>query len=322
MSSIPCQGDYWYKYCNLLLDKLLTRAWLKLNCNQLREIAGVVRSEGTRGAILRLQKILQNIEASTSEPGLFGDDNVTDGILPTVEEADHIDPDVQYVLDLFRFTCEMLGKGIPQRKNSERDVDVFIKTHIFSCFDDILDRHFGDMVSRASRDRRMEALDAPDHTEGFHIDWLFTRHDLAKDLPWGREFSLCERAGSKVENEKKVLSNTLKVQKTLKDLSSEVSPPQGVVPSQNLFFTLVQNFSCQDFCPPGSLFVLFSLYMWELGFIRQSNLPTSTYRQPSMRLEVSSKYLESCCKAGKEKFADGRVVMAGRLQEFRTPTKA
>ncbi|GET61601.1 protein NYNRIN-like [Rhizophagus irregularis DAOM 181602=DAOM 197198] len=37
------------------------------------------------------------------------------------------------------------------------------------------------------------------------------RHDLAKDMTWGREFSLCERAGSKIENNRKILDNTLKV---------------------------------------------------------------------------------------------------------------
>jgi hypothetical protein len=37
-------------------------------------------------------------------------------------------------------------------------------------------------------------------------------------MTWGREFSLCERAGSKIENNRKILDNTLKVQKTLKDM--------------------------------------------------------------------------------------------------------
>ncbi|CAG8610366.1 916_t:CDS:2, partial [Paraglomus occultum] len=44
------------------------------------------------------------------------------------------------------------------------------------------------------------------------------KHDLAKDLTWGREFLLCERAGSKIENGRKILDNTLKVQKTLQDM--------------------------------------------------------------------------------------------------------
>ncbi|CAB4403767.1 unnamed protein product [Rhizophagus irregularis] len=47
---------------------------------------------------------------------------------------------------------------------------MFIKRHIFACFDDILDTHFGEMVFRSSRDRRNEATDAPDKVEGFHPD--------------------------------------------------------------------------------------------------------------------------------------------------------
>ncbi|CAG8491561.1 9633_t:CDS:2 [Paraglomus occultum] len=193
-----------------------------LNSNQLCEVAKIVKPEGTRGAILRLQKISDNIKEEAFEPGLFGDDNVDDNTpCPCpVQETDYMNPDVQYILDLLRFTFEMLEKGIPQRKNSERDIDVFIKTHIFSCFDGVLDRHFGDMVSRASRRRRVEAVDAPNKAEGFHVDWLFTKHDLAKDVPWGHEFSLCERAGSKVENDKKVDLHTLRVQKTLRDMHS------------------------------------------------------------------------------------------------------
>ncbi|PKK75588.1 hypothetical protein RhiirC2_736253 [Rhizophagus irregularis] len=74
------------------------------------------------------------------------------------------------------------------------------------------------MVSRSSRDRRSEASDAPDKVEGFHLDWMFTKHDLGIDISYGREFSLCERAGSKVDNDTKNFSDILKVLKTLRDM--------------------------------------------------------------------------------------------------------
>lgn len=32
------------------------------------------------------------------------------------------------------------------------------------------------MVSRASRDRRAGAMDAPETAEGYHLDWMFTVH--------------------------------------------------------------------------------------------------------------------------------------------------
>ncbi|CAG8734344.1 4712_t:CDS:2, partial [Rhizophagus irregularis] len=64
----------------------------------------------------------------------------------------------------------------------------------------------GETVPRASRDRRKKAMNASSDAE-VHSQ----RHDLAKDMTWGREFSLCERAGSKIENNRKILDNTLKV---------------------------------------------------------------------------------------------------------------
>ncbi|CAJ0837619.1 9976_t:CDS:2, partial [Entrophospora sp. SA101] len=68
----------------------------------------------------------------------------------------------------------------------------------------------GDMVSCSSRERHISAIDAPENVKGYHLDWMFTRHDLGHHLAWGREFSVCEQAGPKIENDKKVLDNTLK----------------------------------------------------------------------------------------------------------------
>ncbi|CAG8553479.1 16505_t:CDS:2, partial [Funneliformis mosseae] len=54
-------------------------------------------------------------------------------------------------------------------------------------------------------------LSIEDHTNA-------DKHDLGKELCWGQKFLLCERTGSKSEDIRKVLLNTLKVQKTLKDM--------------------------------------------------------------------------------------------------------
>ncbi|CAB4495044.1 unnamed protein product [Rhizophagus irregularis] len=50
----------------------------------------------------------------------------------------------------FRIIGEIIymRNDLPQQQNSERDIDMFIKRHIFSCFDTILDSHFGEVVSR------------------------------------------------------------------------------------------------------------------------------------------------------------------------------
>ncbi|CAG8453341.1 11186_t:CDS:2 [Funneliformis mosseae] len=35
------------------------------------------------------------------------------------------------------------------------------------------------MVSRASRDRRVRAIDTPETTEGYHMDWMFTNEAIS-----------------------------------------------------------------------------------------------------------------------------------------------
>ncbi|CAB5367681.1 unnamed protein product [Rhizophagus irregularis] len=62
-------------------------------------------------------------------------------------EIDYLDEDVAYIFDLIRFAVLF-----------------------FSCLDDIMDRHFGEAVSRASRARRDKACEGD---EGIHLDWLF-----------------------------------------------------------------------------------------------------------------------------------------------------
>ncbi|CAG8467813.1 9165_t:CDS:10 [Funneliformis caledonium] len=189
----------------------------KLTTKQLKKIAKTVKPNGIHGSVLEIRNILTSSEVEESNPFLIVE-NKDESNKNLIREEDHLNKDVSYILELLRYTYEMIDIGIPQRHNSERDIDVFIKSTIFSCFNGIVDRHFGETVSRASRDRRRKAIDASSDVEGYHIDWLFTRHDLAKDMTWGREFSLCERAGSRIENHKKILDNTLKVQKTLKDM--------------------------------------------------------------------------------------------------------
>ncbi|CAG8438501.1 hypothetical protein GLOIN_2v1775768 [Rhizophagus irregularis DAOM 181602=DAOM 197198] len=68
-------------------------------------------------------------------------------------------------------------------------------------------RFAGEAVSRASRARRDKACEGD---EGIHLDWLFN-HELGAKESWNHEFSLCERAGSVIDNTMKIFSNTLKL---------------------------------------------------------------------------------------------------------------
>ncbi|RUS20196.1 hypothetical protein BC937DRAFT_86195, partial [Endogone sp. FLAS-F59071] len=91
----------------------------------------------------------------------------------------------RYIFELLRYTCEWISESIASRHNSERDIDMFVKSHIFSCLKGVTDQHLA------------SALDSPDNAEGYHVDWMFTRHDLSNA---------------------KIDSDTLKLQKTLRDM--------------------------------------------------------------------------------------------------------
>ncbi|CAG8712818.1 8122_t:CDS:2 [Gigaspora margarita] len=151
----------------------------KLDNDQLRTIGEIVRPKGTYGAILELQKLLKNKkEQNASElDNLFEDendfnkeDNGDHKEILSLTLEDHTNPDIAFIFDLIRYISEV--------------------------------------VSRASRNRQAEAINAPSNAEGYHLDWMFM----------GREFSLCEHTGSKMEDMPKILLNTLKVQKTLRDM--------------------------------------------------------------------------------------------------------
>ncbi|RUO95615.1 hypothetical protein BC936DRAFT_143616, partial [Jimgerdemannia flammicorona] len=186
----------------------------KLDWEQLKSVGNIVKVNGIKGAVQEVRRMSKDLE---NEQSWFDDEVDEMPALFDLKEEDCLENDVGYIFELLRYACEWIKKSIPQRHNSERDVDVFVKTHIFSCLDDITDQHFGEMVSRASRDRRANARDSLDNAEGYHVDWMFTRHDLSNES-WGQEFSMCERAGSKLENKSKILSDTLRVQKTIRDM--------------------------------------------------------------------------------------------------------
>ncbi|RUS28801.1 hypothetical protein BC938DRAFT_481434 [Jimgerdemannia flammicorona] len=269
----------------------------ELDSNQLREVAEVVRPEGTIGAIKRLRKISEGIKESTFEPGLFDDEPMDKAPCTClVKETDYMDPDVQYIFDLLRFTCEMLAKGIPQRKNSERDIDIFIKTHIFSCFDGVLDRHFGDMVSRASRKRRIEAIDVRRD-----ITWI----GYLRNMTWPKirrgvgNFHFVSAQVRKLKMIGKFSQIPLRSKRPLGICTAtllELSQPQEVERFRNQSCMLVLNFSRLDSCRRGSSSMSFSLSTWGPDSIHQLGSQSLISRRLMMRLGALSKLLGLCCK--------------------------
>ncbi|RUP50457.1 hypothetical protein BC936DRAFT_139032, partial [Jimgerdemannia flammicorona] len=219
----------------------------KLNDSQLQSIGRIVLIEGVRGAVKQTLHLVGNAMASV-EPSLNDDESDNDGknifsrrktvTMPTFAIS-LICCDIEYtamfilrVLDYIPnsrpavrcwtkgFLREIIRNGtliLPSRH-------IYFPARITSLINTInthassMDHSSGEIVSRASRNRRTLAIGASKNAEGYHVDWLFSRHDLSKDSVWGREFSLCERAGSTVENRQKISSDTMKVQKTLRDM--------------------------------------------------------------------------------------------------------
>ncbi|CAG8641243.1 5411_t:CDS:2 [Funneliformis mosseae] len=314
----------------------------KLDNEQIRKIGEMVKYEGILGAVCELRKIIQNIEELNLEDSdLFDDEPTNNKTLSFVlEEYDYLDKEVGYILELVRYTCEMLGKKF-RNEISERDIDMFIKRHIFACFDDILDTHFGEMVSRSSRDRRSEATDAPDRVEGFHLDWMFTRHDLGKDKSYGREFSLCERAGSKIDNDTKNFSDILKVLKTLRDMHRSLVKAIAIESGGALSKQVLN--ACNKLIMPGfasSWFYLRAVLIiyvgggfyasFELG---KFDIPTSydelwkLTKIARIMLQIKkllrftvSRFKRIMERAEKEKFLPGKVTII-EAKETRTPNK-
>ncbi|CAG8808050.1 18185_t:CDS:2, partial [Racocetra persica] len=97
----------------------------------LQKVAKTVLHYGVYGAIINIRKIL-------STPNETEDENPF--LIPQLLKS-------QWLIMLFKKkiwiiqTYEMINKKIPQRENSERDIDVVFKSHMFSCFDNIMDLH-------------------------------------------------------------------------------------------------------------------------------------------------------------------------------------
>src|SRR5438552_1248243 len=100
--------------------------------------------------------------------------------------------------------------------------------------------------------------------------WIMQR--LSLDLPWDREFSLCEPTGYKIENDCKFFSNTLKVQKALRNMH------RALAKSDLYLVECFKSWSCvfaRSFLCPNSyhiafLTVSFLLSTWKVGSIHRS----------------------------------------------------
>ncbi|CAO3689714.1 unnamed protein product [Umbelopsis vinacea] len=169
------------------LDAGVERCFKSLNQlsqQDLIEVAKIIRLHGISGGIAQIRKVsMSNPTKPTTEFKFFNDDSSQFNI-----EGDLIKTED---LEIEEFATSW------KPCDTERDTDMFLKRYLFQCLNDVVDTHFGEAVSRASRKRRKQSLGATKTTEGYHLDWLFTSHEVGRDLAYGREFGFCETAGSK-----------------------------------------------------------------------------------------------------------------------------
>ncbi|RUP44147.1 hypothetical protein BC936DRAFT_149875, partial [Jimgerdemannia flammicorona] len=206
----------------------------------------------------------------------------------------------------------------------------------------LMDHSSGEIVSRAYRNRRTLAIGASKNAEGYRVDWLFTRHDLSKDSVWGREFSLCERAGSTVENRQKISSDTTKVQKTLRDMHQSLY--DAITEAGNGALSKSVSNQTTKLLMPGfisSYFfvrILLVLYVGA-GFyasldLAEFDIPTTTkeieniLKVARIMLQIKKIMVSTVARfrkmkerATQEKFGGENVVIHGRQPEPVTPKK-
>ncbi|CAG8645717.1 1388_t:CDS:2, partial [Ambispora gerdemannii] len=154
---------------------------VKLDTDQVRAIGEVVKLKRVYGAVLELRKMVKDTKESDLEFDLFSEDLNDKPPFLLVEEEDYLDIDRG---SWITWEDEMLINSL-------------------------------DIILEGSWEEVSRRVKSHDPGEYSHFP---QKHDLGTDLPYGREFSLCERAGSKVDNDTKNISDILKVLKTLRDM--------------------------------------------------------------------------------------------------------
>ncbi|KAG9287762.1 hypothetical protein G9A89_017357 [Geosiphon pyriformis] len=124
---------------------------------------------------------------------------------------------------------ENLQYGIPGEALSERDIDVLYCSVFFETLRDVVSVHFGEICSRASRERKQQTIDAS--SEGSKVDWLFCHRHYGENSKWGREFGLMENSSIKLDNDAKIAEDKIKGILNMRDMLKALNlalPKEGV----------------------------------------------------------------------------------------------
>ncbi|RUS32979.1 hypothetical protein BC938DRAFT_473625 [Jimgerdemannia flammicorona] len=203
------------------MAKIFIAALYQLPLAELQKVARDYKQIGSKGILRNLSTTEVPVKASAKDRLQAMVCDMSPAPSPPCLEVNAVDPsaaEIIWILDCLSEIYTNTERGIPQRRNTERDIDIFYNRCLFRIVEDVVDVHFGEMCSRASRERRQVAVDRAKINEGSKLDWLFSRHDLGPAYYWGQEFGIVENAGTKCDNKRKVSKDSLRTMKNLRDM--------------------------------------------------------------------------------------------------------
>ncbi|KAI9088814.1 hypothetical protein DFS34DRAFT_654730 [Phlyctochytrium arcticum] len=152
-------------------DALLT-ALEEFDSKELLELATVTDYEGTKGLLKEVQKrqpqrtspyfaqISNLFGSSSTSPNSPTSPNPSTSAQYASGEEDIKNPDIVFIQTCLRMWRDAVEDNYASRENTERDGDVTFMTSLFKVYRGLYDCHFGEAISRPSRERRKASVDA------------------------------------------------------------------------------------------------------------------------------------------------------------------
>ncbi|KAJ3279143.1 hypothetical protein HK104_001719 [Borealophlyctis nickersoniae] len=195
---------------------------LKKLKQDLLEIGGQVTRSG-HDAVVNLLKDAKEIEQNVSR---F--QTMSGGGQSTHEDhfpKDAANVEVWYIVNMLRKSCEMIQTAGGHEHSGERDLDISYHIDVFKCIEGVLMRHYGEVESLDSRDRKIRAKKDGESTariRGAYVDWLWTSHHYDSCSNWGVEFAAAANVGAKRSNYTKLVHDKEGLAVLLRDIYSAI----------------------------------------------------------------------------------------------------
>ncbi|KAJ3134951.1 hypothetical protein HDU90_004276 [Geranomyces variabilis] len=138
--------------------------------------------------------------------------------------APELDNDLRYILRMLEKTAKLITERTEDTL-SERDGDALFHWDLFSVVKPETTIHYGEVMSRASQNRRVEALRRSNkvHTKshtirGALLDFLFSKESHETDLGWGVEIGAAANAGMTRSKLTKKVTDRIGLATVLRDM--------------------------------------------------------------------------------------------------------